>query len=86
MHFRGIALEEATAAADKERVAREHSFVGPVLKEIAYAVLRVAGCMKRGYFDVLADGEGGVVGRCRGDLVAVFAANDGEFEVFELVS
>jgi hypothetical protein len=60
MHLVRSAFEEAPAAADEQRVAREDGFVSPVLEEEADAVLGVAGCVQRGYFDG-ADGEGRVV-------------------------
>ena len=85
MHLRGSALEEAATAADEERIAREDGAVGTVLEVIAYAVLGVAGGVESSHFDVFSDGEGGVVGRGGGDLVAVFAADDGQLEVLELV-
>ena len=44
----------------------------------------MAGCVQGAHFYALADREGGVVGRCFGDFITVFAAYYWEFEVFEL--
>lgn len=64
--------------ADEECVAGEHSAVVAIFEQEADAVLGVAWCVQSFHFDVLADGEGLAVAWGRGDLFAVFTADDGQ--------
>jgi hypothetical protein len=84
VHLRGIALEEAAAAANEERVAGEDSAVGAILEEERDAILGVAGCVECCYFDI-ANAELRLVLWGGRDLGAVLATNDRQFVVLKLV-
>jgi hypothetical protein len=79
IHFLRIALKEAATASNEQSVARENCTVISVLKEVANAVLRVAGCVQCSYFDARADRESAVMSRRLGDFGAVFAADYGDW-------
>ena len=64
--------------ANEECVAGKDSTVVAVFEQEADAVLGVARCVQGFHFNVLADGESFAVAWSGGDLVAVFAANDGK--------
>ena len=84
IHLLGRALEEPSAAADEQRVAREHRPVVAVFEEVAYAVLGMAGGVQGFDLDAVAEGEGRVVAGRVGDVCAVLAADYGERVVLEL--
>lgn len=83
VHLLGRAFEEAAAAADEERVAGEDGAVAAVFEEETDAVLCVAGRVQCCYLDG-SNGEGFLVARGRGNVFAVFSADNREVEGFEL--
>lgn len=85
MHLGCISFEEASATADKKGIASEDRAVRAVLKIEADAVLGVTWCVKRRHLDAITDGESGVVCWCCSNLCAIFAADNREREMFELV-
>lgn len=90
MHLPSRALEEASAPADEQRVAREDgaAAVAAVLEQEADAVLGVAGRVQGADRDARAGGqrERRVVRGRRRDARAVAPADDRERVVFELFS
>jgi hypothetical protein len=83
VHLSRVTLEEAAATSDEERVASEDSLVGAVFEEEGDAVLGMAGCVERSHFNI-TDVELRLVFWSGCDLSAVLAADDREFELFEL--
>lgn len=77
MHLLCVALKEAPAPTNKQRVSRKHRFLALVFHVIADAVLRVAGGVDALDGDV-AEAEGRVVGWSPGHALAVFAADNGQ--------
>lgn len=79
VHLCGGALEEAPAATNKQRVAGEDDlFVGLGVPHVpADAILRMAGCMERCDFDILAELESTVMRRGFGYFGTVLTPNHG---------
>lgn len=73
----------ARHTANEKGITRKNSLVVPVLHEVANAILRVAWGVQGRHGNAVSNLEDFPVGWGSRDRLAVFAANDGDFEGFE---
>lgn len=73
----------AKHAANEKRIARKNGLVIPVLHEVANAILRVARGVQGRHGDAVSNLEDLPVGWGSRNRLAIFAANDGDFEGLE---
>lgn len=84
MHFLGVSLEEPSTSPDEKSVTSENGSVIAIFHVVADGILGVTWCVESSDFDTFADFESGVVGWGFGYFVAVFAADDRKWVLFEL--